>query len=178
MNIILKVIKIIKMNDVYWIYEDKFIFKPEFNESIDKYVDVIKNYSQLIFSDYDNLQIFIKINNKYLPKYDKNYKESKFNHLLIKTLISLTSLKHLTFSNLYDKLLSNSLDNLTSLTHLTFGRVFNQPLLNSLNNLICLTHLTFGYNFNKPLEESLNNLSSLTHLTFGYNFNQLPIKFL
>ena len=40
------------MNDVYWIYEDKFIFKPEFNEPIDKYVNTIKNYSQLIFSNY------------------------------------------------------------------------------------------------------------------------------
>ena len=30
------------MNDNYWIYEDKFIFKPEFNEPIDKYIDIIK----------------------------------------------------------------------------------------------------------------------------------------
>jgi len=116
------------MNDVYWIHDDKFIFKPEFNEPIDKYVGVIKNYSQLIFSDYDDLEIYIETNNKYLDKYDKNYKESKFNHLLIKTLISLTSLKHLTFSNLYDKLLSNSLDNLTSLTHEYYMVVHLQPL--------------------------------------------------
>ena len=33
------------MNNDYWIYEDKFIFKPDFNEPIDKYIDIIKNYS-------------------------------------------------------------------------------------------------------------------------------------
>ena len=45
------------MNEDYWIYEDKFIFKPHFNKPIDKYVGVIKNYSQLIFSDYDDINI-------------------------------------------------------------------------------------------------------------------------
>ena len=57
------------MNNVYWICEDKFIFKPEFNESIDKYIDIIKNYSQLIFSNYDDLEICIETNNKYLDEY-------------------------------------------------------------------------------------------------------------
>ena len=91
------------MNNDYWIYDDKFVFKPKFNESIDKYIGVIKNYSQLIFSDYDDLEICIETNNKYLSKYNKNFKFSKFN-----------------------KPLSNSLDNLTLLTHLTFGINFNQ----------------------------------------------------
>ena len=91
------------MNDDYWSYDDKFIFKPKFNESIDKYVNTIKNYSQLIFSNYDDLEICIETNNKYLDKYRNNYKHSTFN-----------------------KPLSNSLSNLNSLTHLTFGSYFNQ----------------------------------------------------
>ena len=57
------------MNNVYWICEDKFIFKPEFNESIDKYIDIIKNYSQLIFSNFDDFEICIETNNKYLDEY-------------------------------------------------------------------------------------------------------------
>ena len=89
------------MNDDYWIHEDKFIFKPDFNEPIDKYIDIIKNYSQLIFSDYDDLKICVETNNEYLIKYRENYKYSVFN-----------------------KPLSNSLNNLSSLTHLTFGDCF------------------------------------------------------
>ena len=117
------------MNEDYWTSEDKFIFKPEFNEPIDKYVEIIKNYSQLIFSNYDDVESCIETNNLYSIKYRKNYKESKFN-----------------------KPLGNSLNNLTSLTHLTFGWGFNQPLNNSLNNLKCLTHLTLGCCFNQSIE--------------------------
>ena len=36
----------------YWILDNKFIFKPEFNEKIDKYYDLISNYNTLIFSNY------------------------------------------------------------------------------------------------------------------------------
>lgn len=45
----------------YWIYEDYFIFKPEFNGLIDDYKDIIKNYFKLIFSNYDNLEIPLNI---------------------------------------------------------------------------------------------------------------------
>ncbi len=70
------------MNEAYWIYEDKFIFKPSFNEPIDKHIDIIKNYSQLIFSNYDNLESCIKTNNEYLNKYDMNFRQSTFNQQL------------------------------------------------------------------------------------------------
>ena len=38
------------MNADYWIYEDSFIFKPEFNGSLDNYIDIISNCDKLIFS--------------------------------------------------------------------------------------------------------------------------------
>ena len=36
-----------------------FIYKPDFNEPNDKYVDIIFNYNKLIFSNYDELEIYI-----------------------------------------------------------------------------------------------------------------------
>ena len=116
------------MNNIYWIYEDKFIFKPEFNEPIDNYVDVIKNYSQLIFSNYDVLELYIDTNNDYEFKYSIDYKGSIFNYPL-----------------------TYSLNNLT-LTHLTFGWNFNQPLSNSLNKLTSLC-LFVSFNENTTLEK-------------------------
>ena len=136
------------MNDVYWIYEDKFIFKPEFNEPIDKYVDIIKNYSQLIFSNYDDLEICIETNNDYEFKYNHKFIESRFNQQL-----------------------SNELDNLTCLTHLTLGYYFNQSLEIPFNIKI----LTLECN-NINLIENLPN--SIEELNFNYNFelelNNLP----
>ena len=53
----------------YWIYEDYFIFKPEFNDELDVFlIEVIVNYKKLIFSDYDDYKICIETNNKYLIK--------------------------------------------------------------------------------------------------------------
>ena len=43
------------MNKDYWIYDDAFIFKQEFNGLIDDYINIISNYKKLIFSDYDDL---------------------------------------------------------------------------------------------------------------------------
>ena len=42
------------MNCNYWIYEDKFIFKPNFNEVINNYIVIIKDYKILIFSNYSH----------------------------------------------------------------------------------------------------------------------------
>jgi hypothetical protein len=47
------------MNSNYWIYEDKFIFKPNFNKPITNYIKIIKDYKILIFSNYTNLKICI-----------------------------------------------------------------------------------------------------------------------
>ena len=69
------------MENNYWIYEDYFIFKPEFNGKMNDYISIIKNYKKLIFSNYDDCKICIKTNNKYVVEYDVNYKYSKFNQL-------------------------------------------------------------------------------------------------
>ena len=58
--------------DKYWIYEDYFIFKPEFNEELDDYVELLLNYKKLIFSDYDDYKICIETNNKFEIKYCNN----------------------------------------------------------------------------------------------------------
>ena len=121
------------MNEDYLIYEESFIFKPEFDGSIDDYINIISNVKKLIFTNYNDLEIFIKTNNKYDKKYHSNYKCSKFN-----------------------KPLSNSLNQLTQLQQLTFDRDFNQPLYNSLNKLTELQQLTFGWNFNQSIEIPLN----------------------
>ena len=55
----------------YWIYEDYFIFKPEFNDKLNIYHNLILKYKKLIFSNYDDYKICIESNNKYLSKYYK-----------------------------------------------------------------------------------------------------------
>ena len=85
----------------YWIVDDKLIFKPEFNEELDNYYDVISQYNSLIFSDYDDPDITLKTNNRHNNKYENNYKWSNFNKK-----IELTS----------------------NITHLSLGCYFNQPL--------------------------------------------------
>jgi hypothetical protein len=60
------------MNCNYWIHEDKFIFKPHFNEVINDYIEIIKYYKSLIFSNYADLKIFIRTNNLHEWKYS-NY---------------------------------------------------------------------------------------------------------
>jgi hypothetical protein len=90
------------MEEKYWIYQDNWIFKPDFNESVDKYIGIIKqsNCVKLIFSNYISQEICAQTNNE--RKFHKYYMES-----------------------LYDQPLTNSLDNLSNLTHLIFGAHFN-----------------------------------------------------
>ena len=63
----------IETND-YWILDNKLIFKPKFNESIEKYYDLISNYDTLIFSNYNDVNICIETNNKY--EYKRNCKKN------------------------------------------------------------------------------------------------------
>ena len=67
----------------YWILNDKFIFGPEFDSSIQAYINLISQSNELIFSNYDDVNICINTNNNYDSYYDsnygKNYQESKFN---------------------------------------------------------------------------------------------------
>ena len=107
----------------YWIYENKIIFKPEFNDKLDNYFDIISKYNELIFSNYDNYNITIKTNNEYneyYEEYSENYKSSEFNQQV--------------------KIPEN-------ITHLTFGDCFNQPVIIPEN----VTHLTFDNCFNQQV---------------------------
>ena len=47
----------------YWILDNKFIFKPKFNSSIDTYYNLISNCDELIFSNYDDINSCIETNN-------------------------------------------------------------------------------------------------------------------
>ena len=114
------------MENNYWIVDDLLIFKPEFNEVLDDYYDLINKYKKIIFSNYNESEIAIKTNNFYNDKYDKNYISNKFNQKID---------------------LSNNI-------HLTFGYNFNQEI--DLSNNIHLTHLTLGYCFNKEINIPLN----------------------
>ena len=48
----------------YWIYNnDTIVFKPDFNESINNYINIIKQYDKLIFSNFNDLNKCIENNN-------------------------------------------------------------------------------------------------------------------
>ena len=57
------------MEQAYWIIADTIIFKPEFNENLDVYKEIISQYPKLIFSNYCDPKITIKTNNNYNIKY-------------------------------------------------------------------------------------------------------------
>ena len=73
-EILFKIISIKFLFKNYWIYENKVIFKPNFNDNLDDYIDIISKYNELIFSNYDDYNITIKTNNKYCYEYHHNYK--------------------------------------------------------------------------------------------------------
>ena len=145
--------------DKYYVYEGTIIFNCEFDEPLDEYIGIIKNYKKLIFSNYPNYRLCIETNNEYNYEYNYDYNEkykgSKFNQPV-----------------------KGALNNLTLLQSITFGNDFNQPVEGALDNLINLQQLTFGNRFNQPVEGALNNLTQLQQLTFGFYFNQeLEIPF-
>jgi hypothetical protein len=156
----------IETND-YWIIEDQFIFKPHFDSSIDVYKNIIQQYNKLIFSDYDDVYICIKTNNKFDSKYSDKYLESKFNQI-----IDLPpNLTYLSFGNYFNQ----KVDLPQNLVHINFGWSFNQVVELPPN----LVYINFGDKFN----QEVNLPPNLTHLTIGYCFNQkvdlpLDIKYL
>ena len=149
------------MDSPYWIIDDAIIFKPEFNECLDNYLDIISNYRILYFSNYDDPHLVLKYKNIYNKKLDT--------------------------SSSFDKPLSNSLSGLQNLEELDFGYSFNKSLGNSLSKLTNLRKLTLGYNFNQHIvipggikKLSLNSNSqsiidylpsSIEELVFGWTFN-------
>ena len=67
------------MENNYWIENEWLIFKPEFNEELIYYYDIINKYKKVMFSNYNNPLIAIKINNKYSKKYYDYHVRSNFN---------------------------------------------------------------------------------------------------
>jgi hypothetical protein len=145
----------IETND-YWIIEDQFIFKPHFDSSIDVYKNIISKYNKLVFSNYNDVDICIKRNNKYDSIYSNNFIGSKFNQI-----IDLPpNLTHITFGRNFNQLI----DLPPNLVYINFGDNFNQKVVLPLN----LVYINFGYGFNQKVDLPQN----LTHLTFGFYFNQ------
>ena len=70
-----------KMDEKYWIYHDYFIFKPEFDNPLDEYIEIIKenNITKLFFSDFNNLKICIQTNNCNSLDYNWYFIKSNFN---------------------------------------------------------------------------------------------------
>ena len=157
----------------YWIYDNKVIFKPNFNNKLDNYLDIISKYNELIFSNYNDCSITIKTNNIYCNKYKQNYKESNFNQ----QVIIPQNITHLTFGFYFNQQVIIP----ENVTHLTFGHYFNQQVIISQN----VTHLNFGFHFNqqvnlpniKYIQIDCNNIdiidnlpNSIKEIEFGYNF--------
>ena len=123
----------------YWIYENKIIFKPEFNDKLDNYLDIISKYNELIFSNYDDYNIEIETNGEYFHIYNNIYKKSKFNQ----SITIPENITHLIFGEKFNQLVTIP----QNVTHLTFGHYFNQQVIIPEN----VTHLTFGYWFNQQV---------------------------
>ena len=45
--------------DDYWIVDTKLIFKPYFYSLLEKYKNLLTKYNELIFSNYDDVNIYI-----------------------------------------------------------------------------------------------------------------------
>lgn len=61
----------------YVISNNKFVFKPQFNNQISNYIDLmsVPVYNELIFADYCNINIFSELNylNNFYPGYQIYY---------------------------------------------------------------------------------------------------------
>ena len=85
------------MENTYFILDEWLIFKPEFNEELTNYYDVINKYKKIIFSNYNKPLIALETNNKYENQYKNNFIHNKF--VLEIDLSNNINLTHLTFLN-------------------------------------------------------------------------------
>jgi len=142
-----------------YIIKDRIIyFNWTFNEPIDTYTGIMKNCTQIIFSNFDD-------HCKYIG--------SKFNHPLENSLDHQIQLFQLTFRDGFNRHLTNSIDQQVQLIRLTFGNRFNKPLTNSIDQQVQLTQLTFGFEFNHPLNNCFNHQTQLENLTFWHLIKNL-----
>lgn len=153
----------------FWIKNNIFIFKPEFNDSIEPYYNLISKYDSLIFSNISEPDMaFIKnsidclfcCDEEFYNLSNKNLAEIRENSVFNKQLSLPNNIKFLVLGFNFNQLIDLPDD----LTSLFFGSYFDKPV-KLPNNLI---NLSFGYNFNRQIEFP----DSLINLSFGDSFNQ------
>jgi hypothetical protein len=146
---------------MYQIIERIVIFNWDFNQVLnDTILNDIALCDKIIFNNYVDLNICLETNNKYIYKYIRKWRCSKFNQCLDNLPSSIIDL---TLSHDFNQHLNNLP---SSIINLTLGYNFNQPLDNLPSSLI---NLTLGYDFNQPLD---NLPSSVINLTLSSQFNQ------
>ena len=68
------------MENNYWSADDWLIFKPDFNENLDEYYDIINNYNKIMFSNYDDERNFA--DELFLKNWD--YLKNKWKNKILK----------------------------------------------------------------------------------------------
>ena len=118
----------------YWIIDNKFIFKPCFNDLInDVYLSMISKYEHLIFSKYPNVNHYIS-NDQPEPKIREI---SRFNQMI--TLPE--SLKYLIFGDCFNQMITLP----ESLKHLTFGNNFDQQIILPSSFIVCFCIILYYF---------------------------------
>ena len=159
-------------NSDYWTVGTKIIFKPHFNDILEKYHVLMQNYSEIYFSNYEDFDTFIKIHeNSFLSKsVYKKYVSNKFNRYIENLPNNIT---HLVISNEYNR----SIINLpTSIKYFKIGDSYEHriPLLPE-----GLTHLILGSRCMSGLSKLPStleyfNMSGLTESLYNSNNRILP----
>jgi len=132
------------MENNYWIVDNWLIFKPEFNDELDEYYDIINKYKKIMFSNYNkkiDLSNNINLTHLFLG-YNFNQEIDLSNNI---------HLTHLTFGCNFNQEID--LSNNIHLTHLTFGYYFNQEINIPLN----VKSLTMDYCDNPYIIDNLHN---------------------
>ena len=177
------------MNPPYWIVDSAIIFMPEFNDCLNNYSDIIANYSMLVFSNYDDLNIALKNNYKYNMLKNNTY----VNQPLNESLSGLHNLRELTFSDQFNQPQDDSLSELHNLQELTLSYCLNQYVdipgcIKKLTILNCKSYtfvdylpngieeLVLGYDFNLELNDLPSSIKKIKIFNTKYNkkLNNLP----
>ena len=181
---------LIQETEDYWIWnDDTLVFKPEFNKPLDDYINIIKNYDKLIFSNYSDIVICIKTNNQFECGFIKYYFNSNFNQSVINLPPNIT---HLSFGFCFNQEVNNLPPNIT---HLSFGCCFNQevniPFSVKYLKLDCnnqniidylpdsIEELELDYYFNLELTNLPSSLKKIIfneNSNYNKNLNCLPKK--
>ena len=172
----------------YWVYGLYFIFKPEFDESIEYYIGQLQFYKKLIFSNYMGYDCDSPLYCIYTHCTISTYHGSKFNQPINNYFCYLTHLEELYFGYNFNQPLDSAMYHLTKLTHLGLGVEFAQELelgpsikvltLDSNNHYqidnlpSSIEQLNLGGYFNLPLDNLPNSIKKISF----YNYSRYPNK--